>query len=56
MRPDPALERGQGRAFGDRGSGEAPPLGDVDAEIGQREQPRGCFEDELGEVGRPFTA
>ena len=46
-------ERG---AVGDGGLGAAPALGDVDAEIGEREQARARVEHELGEVGRPVAA
>src|SRR5206468_1082221 len=53
--PDPAPIRRQGAAVDDRAL-DAPASGlGVDAEIGQREQLRRRLDDELDEVGRPFT-
>ena len=39
-RPDPALVKGQRGAVRDRGLRPPPTICDVDAEIGEREQPR----------------
>ena len=45
-----------GRAVGDRRLCAPPALGDVDPEVGEREQPGTRVEHELGEVGRPVAA
>ena len=56
LRADPALVGGERRAVGDRLLGPAPPFGEVDTEVGQREQSRGRVENELREIGRAFAS
>ena len=55
LRADPALVDGERRAVRDGSLRAAPPLLDVDAEIGQGEQPGARVEHELGEVRRPLA-
>ena len=53
---DPAVPDRLGGAVRDGGLGAGAALGDVDPEVGEREQPRAGVEHELGEVRRPLAA
>ena len=56
LSPDPALVDVQRRAVRDRGLGGPPPFLDVEAEVGERQQPGARIENELREVRWPFAA